>query len=239
MCGRGGLDYSWQTVYRYLDIPGEPPSGGMSAYNVAPSSRRGGEIHWTRLPVVLDGDSGREIRTMIWPLIPPWLKGDLPKFSTANCRSEPDQPFSQTVAKKPSFRNAWRRARRCLVPFSWFYEWDQRTQPKQPWRVMPASAPLLILAGLWERSPSARGESRESFTLVTTGPNRLLTKIGHHRAPVVLDADQWSTWLSGDETAAESVIRPPADGALTAEPVTRRVNNPGYQGDDLRPVCRA
>jgi len=106
--------------------------------------------------------------------------------------------------------------------------------------IMPnVIGPLLILAGLWERSPSARGESRESFTLVTTGPNRLLTKIGHHRAPVVLDADQWSTWLSGDETAAESVIRPPADGALTAEPVTRRVNNPGYQGDDLRPVCRA
>jgi putative SOS response-associated peptidase YedK len=170
---------------------------------------------------------------MVWPLVPAWMKGELPKFSTANCRSEPGERFSETVAKKPTFRNAWRKNQRCLVPFSWFYEWDQRSQPKQPWRVLPASAPMLVMAGLWDKTCPAEGAPFRSFTLVTTGPNRLLTEIGHHRAPVILEPQSWQTWLNGAPEAAEALIQPPPDDSLRAHRVTARVNNPGYQEEDL------
>lgn len=233
MCGRGGLDYSWKQIHDYLNLAGSPPEGGIRRINVAPSTWRGGEVRWTRIPVVVPGEGGREMRSMIWPLIPFWLKEELPKFSTANCRSEPDRLFSETVRKKPAFRNAWKQDRRCLVPFSWFYEWDQRTKPKQPWRVLPVDAPMLVMAGLWEPSRRADGEHIESFTIVTTGPNRLLSDIGHHRAPVMLEPEEWDQWLAGSDSEAEQLVRPPADGTLRAERVSRRVNNPEYDKDDI------
>ncbi|HSH26756.1 MAG TPA: SOS response-associated peptidase, partial [Wenzhouxiangella sp.] len=219
MCGRGGHEFSWREVYEYLDLFGTPPDDGLRLLNVAPSTRRGGSVRWTVLPVVTSDDDGHRIlEHMIWPLIPGWLKGELPKFSTANCRSEPGEAFSKTVGRKPTFRNAWRGGRRCLVPFSWFYEWDQRTTPKQPWRVMPASAPMFIFAGLWDESTTPAGEARRSFTLITTEPNGLLRDIGHHRAPVILDEQQWSTWLTGPVEESERLLGPPPEDGLRAEP---------------------
>lgn len=128
---------------------------------------------------------------------------------------------------------SWKHDRRCLVPFSWFYEWDQRTQPKQPWRVLPAHEPMLVMAGLWDESAPPAGDPRRSVTLVTAGPNRLLTEIGHHRAPAILPPEAWQTWLEGTPEEAERLILPPAEDSLRALKVTRKVNNPEYQGEDL------
>ena len=236
MCGRGGLDYSWRRIHEYMDVLGDPPEGGVRQPNVAPSSRRRGEVHWSRVPAVRAGEEGRHIDELVWPLVPHWLKGELPKFSTANCRSESGRPFSETVAGKPAFRNAWKHNRRCLVPFSWFYEWDQRTRPRQPWRVMPVERPVLVMAGLWDRSRSPGGEVIESFTIVTTEPNRLLSDIGHHRSPVILEPEDWDCWLKATPAEAEQVIHPPGDGTLQAEQVSTRVNNPEYQGEELIPA---
>jgi putative SOS response-associated peptidase YedK len=235
MCGRGGLDYSWQRVYEYLNILDEPPDGGQCRLNVAPSNRVGGDVRWTRVPACRSQDGVRRLDELIWPLVPHWAQGELPKYATANCRSEPGQPFSSTVAKKPAFRSAWKRGRRCLVPFSWFYEWDQRTRPKQPYRVSPADGDLLVMAGLWDRSEAPEVDAIESFTLITTEPNRLLRDIGHHRAPVILEPEDFETWLTGPPEDAAKLLRPPADGRLAAAPVTKAVNNPGYEGEDLRP----
>ena len=233
MCGRGGLDYDWKRLWEFFSLSGSAPEGGIRILNLAPSWRSAGEVHWARVPVIRAGQAGREPAGLVWPLIPPWLKGELPRFSTANCRSEADRPFSETVADKPSFRNAWKKQRRCLVPMSWFYEWDQRSQPKQPWRVLPKEGPFLVMAGLWESCPLPDGEALESFTIITAGPNQLLTDIGHHRSPVMLDSSQWDTWLTGPAEQAEALIHPPPDDLMKAHKVTARVNNPGYQGEDL------
>jgi putative SOS response-associated peptidase YedK len=233
MCGRGGLDYDWARLWEYFNLAGEAPAGGIRILNLSPSWRGKDGVNWSRVPVIrLDG-GGRQPAGLIWPLIPRWLKGELPKFSTANCRSEADRPFSETVAEKPTFRTAWQRDQRCLVPFSWFYEWDQHSKPKQPWRVLPVDQPFLVMAGLWDRTPMPDGEFLESFTIVTTGPNRLMTEIGHHRSPVMLSEQDWDCWLGGDKQAAEQLIRPPPDDLMHAHKVSTRVNNPGYQGEDL------
>lgn len=233
MCGRGGLDYDWNTLWAWMDLTGQPPDGGPRRLNVAPSRRHRDGVEYSRLPVVRQAPDGRRVDELVWPLIPAWLKGDLPKFSTANCRAEPGQSFSSTVSGKPTFRSAWKHDRRCLVPMSWFYEWDKRQSPSQPWRVFPVGDPLLVMAGLWERSTTPEGLAIDSFTILTTEPNRLLADIGHHRSPVLLDRSDFATWLDGEAEQAERLIRPPADGLLQAGPVTRRVNNPGYQGEDL------
>jgi len=240
MCGRGGLDYDWKTLWEWLQLSDEAPSGHVRWLNFAPSVKRGGQVHWTRIPVVrLDDGGRRRIDQLVWPLVPGWLKGELPKFSTANCRSEPGHHFGEVVAQKPAFRTAWRRSQRCLVPMSWFYEWDKRCKPRQAWRVLPKHEPLLVLAGLWDRSRNQHGELLESFTVITTGPNRLLAEIGHDRAPVVLRAPDFETWLSGREAAAQDLIVPPAGDSLSAHRVTLRVNNPEYQGEDLLEAVEA
>jgi len=233
MCGRGGLDYDWKTLWDWFDLPGAPPHGQVRRLNVAPTRRRRGEVEWTRLPVVRDHGPDRRVDELAWPLVPHWLRGEPPRFSTANCRSEPDQPLSRTVARKPAFRNAWKQARRCVIPMSWFYEWDKRVRPSQPWRVLPASEPFLAMAGLWDRSIPPDGPALESFTIVTTGPNARLAGIGHDRSPVLLGRDQISTWLDAPPEQAEALVRPPAEDLLRVHRVTRRVNNPEYQEPDL------
>jgi len=80
MCGRGGHDYSWKQVYDYLRISSPPPEGGQHQLNIAPSTRRGGETHWTRIPVARPlSDGRRELASLVWPLVPQWANGELPK----------------------------------------------------------------------------------------------------------------------------------------------------------------
>ena len=233
MCGRGGLDYDWTRLWEFFSLTGDAPAGGIQILNLAPSWRGKDGVHWSRVPVIRLDQGARRPTGMVWPLIPRWLKGELPKFSTANCRSEADRPFSETVVGKPTFRTAWQRDQRCLVPFSWFYEWDQHSKPKQPWRVLPADQPFLVMAGLWDRTPLPDGDALESFTIVTTGPNQLMTDIGHHRSPVMLAETDWDAWLAGSKQDAEQLIHPPPDGLMKAHKVSPKVNNPGYQGEDL------
>lgn len=233
MCGRVGLAYSWKQLWELFNLSSPVPEEGIRVLNLGPSWKSGDQIHWSRVPVIRAAPEGREAAGLVWPLIPAWLKGELPKFSTANTRSEEGVPFSETVRQKPTFRSAWKHHRRCLVPVSWFYEWDQRSKPKQPWRILPRDGDFLVMAGLWERSPLPDGSDLESFTIVTTQPNQLLTDIGHHRAPVMIDPDHWDVWLSGSPGDAEALIHPPADDLMHAHPVTTRVNNPGYQEEDL------
>ena len=233
MCGRVGLAFDWKTVWDFLALPGAPPPGGESRYNVAPSTPSRDGVDWRTLPALRRFEDGHRIDDLTWPLIPHWLHGELPKYATANCRTEPDQAFSETVSRKPAFRTAWRRDQRCVVLISWFYEWDPRSRPRQPWRVHPTESPILCLAGLWDRSTGADGQTRESVTVLTTEPNATLRSIGHHRAPVLLDPGRLETWLSGPRSDAEAQLRPPPDHGLAAHRVTRRVNNPGYAEPDL------
>jgi putative SOS response-associated peptidase YedK len=44
-----------------------------------------------------------------WGLIPYWSEISVLKYSTSNCRSE-------EAADKPTFRDAWRKGQRCIIP---------------------------------------------------------------------------------------------------------------------------
>lgn len=219
-----------------MSLSGEAPSGGLRRFNVSPSMNTKADVTWTRLPVIsVDEHGNRTIHGMVWPLIPYWCHGELPKFSTANCRSEPGEAFSKTVAKKPAFKDAWQNNRRCLIPFSWFYEWDQRTQPKQPWMVSMKDHPIMVMAGLWEVTQTPSKHTLLSCTIVTTAPNRTLTEIGHHRSPVILQAQDWDAWLTSPAQEAQQLMQPPDDDWLKAQPVSVKINNPHFQ-EDVREI---
>ena len=68
-------------------------------YNICPTNK---------VPAVVEGADGREIRLMTWGLIPFWAKDDKLKYSTINARAD-------SVATKPAFRDAFKK-RRCIIP---------------------------------------------------------------------------------------------------------------------------
>ena len=85
-------------------------SGVLGRYNVTPGSYLPG--------VRVDENGGTTWSLMRWGLIPRWAKPDRIPDRTFNARCE-------TVAEKPSFRNAYAN-RRCVIPISGYYEWTDR-----------------------------------------------------------------------------------------------------------------
>jgi putative SOS response-associated peptidase YedK len=232
MCARGAQVFSWQQLFAHLSLTDTPPEGGLQRFNLSPSQAVGEGVAWTRVPAVVSDDShSPKVHGMIWPLIPYWCHGELPRFSTANCRSEPDEAFTKTVASKPAFRDAWQKNRRCLIPFSWFYEWDQRTKPKQPWMVSLKNEAIMMMAGLWDTTQTRAGDTWLSCTIMTTAPNDLLQSIGHHRSPVLIEKEHWHTWLSGSANQAQDLLQPPPSNDLQSQPVSMKINNPKFNED--------
>ena len=86
----------------------------------------------------------------------------------------------------------------------------------------------MAFAGLWEK-----WNEIETCCIITTGANNLMAPI-HDRMPVLLDPDQWSTWLSPQEQQKDvllSMIHPHDPESMQAWPVTRELNRVGLRDD--------
>ncbi len=204
-------------------------------YNISPTAKNTavGEAKDDRLitiPIVRRSSEGqRLLQSAIWPLVPVWANSEVPKYSTANARSE-------SMTSKPSFRNAWRKSQRCLIPATGFYEWQSVAgqRHKQPWHIYHREQPVMGFAGLWERGWNSDGEAFESCSIVTTKANQLMSEIHNtnFRMPVIVDPDEWDEWLGlGDDTALQ-MARTYPEGRLTADPISMRINNPHYNQPD-------
>jgi len=201
-------------------------------YNCAPGQS---------LPVVAGDDPGR-FREFKWGLIPSWADDAAVGNDLINARAE-------TVDEKPSFSEAFER-RRCLVPADGFYEWVREGEAKQPYRVAFDDDRPFAMAGLWDRwepthTQTGLGEFGggagggdhgsdviESFTIVTTEPNDVVSDL-HHRMAVVLDPDEESTWLHGDTAEAADLLEPYPGDDWRSHPVSTRVNSPANDAPDL------
>jgi putative SOS response-associated peptidase YedK len=195
---------------------------GAPSYNVAPARE---------VPVIrMAADGGeREGVMMRWGLIPPFLKGEAPKFPTMNARIE-------TMEAAPAFRDAWKKGQRCLVPAEGFYEWQLIPDaPRQPWFIGLANAEVMPFAALWDRSVKADRTVVESFTIITLPANDLMSAIDNEkqRMPAILRMEDVDTWLSGTpEHAKAALIQFPAE-QLRAHKVSTRVNSPKVDDEKL------
>jgi putative SOS response-associated peptidase YedK len=170
-----------------------------------------------------DKDGERELVMLRWGLVPFWAKDPSIGNRMINARAE-------TVAEKPSYRNAYKH-RRCLVLADGFYEWQRQGETKTPFFICLESGQPFALAGLWENwTDKETGESLQTTTLITTDANEFMAQL-HHRMPVILEADTATDWLAGSNELLDDVaaITPP----LQAWPVDRRVNNARNEGEDL------
>ncbi|MBL8131188.1 MAG: SOS response-associated peptidase [Anaerolineae bacterium] len=216
MCGRYVLAVdpeTLQTAFNLSSTPDFPPR-----FNIAPTQHN---------PVITNEAPASAV-LMRWGLIPSWSKDTKIGASLINARSE-------SAAEKPSFRNALRR-RRCLIPASGFYEWQQRDGGKAPMYIHLADAPVFAMAGLWEvwKDP-ATGEIIRTYSILTTDANPFMQSI-HHRMPVILQPEDYAAWLATEEVSIDAVrhlMRPFDGGALAAHEVSKAVNRPVNDSPDL------
>ena len=155
------------------------PDAFQSRYNIAP-----GEA----VPAVIRRQAARRSEgvRLNWGLLPSWTPTDKIGGRFPNARAE-------TLAAKPSFRDAFRH-RRCLVPVSGFYEWEVRGRERLPWLFRAPDARPFLLAGVWETRRLPDGGDYETCAIVTTEANDLMRPI-HHRMPLVVAREEADRWL--------------------------------------------
>lgn len=214
MCGRYTLAVPAEQLVETFDV-GPITFDFVPRFNIAPGQDA---------PVVARDRRGRRVGLLRWGLVPAWM--DEPGSGFVNARAE-------TVASKPSFREAFRR-RRCLVPADGFFEWKRDgaggrsgAATKQPYWIHPTGGGLVSFAGLWETWARPGREPRHTFTIVTTDANREVGAV-HDRMPVVVAPADREAWLEG-ETAPDrlaAMLHPPPDGAFALRAVSTRVNRP-------------
>ncbi|HTT42266.1 MAG TPA: SOS response-associated peptidase [Steroidobacteraceae bacterium] len=212
MCGRYIIRQQGKAL-REWERYGPPPF--LDSYNVAPSQQ---------VPAVRRDGQTAGYALMRWGLIPFFAHGEPPRYATINARIE-------TVESAPSYRDAWRRGRRCLQLASGFYEWhwDERGR-KAPWLITLADQDLFAFAGLWERSVKSDGSIVESCAHITLPANTLMADIhngGAHpqRMPAILRSEDHDAWLNGTLDEAKGVLKPYSAELMVAYEVSTQVNS--------------
>lgn len=223
MCGRFTQAFSYADLHAYFSFFGQPLGNLEPRYSICPTQD---------IIVALPGTAEtHRLERMRWGLVPPWWKKPLKELpSTFNARAE-------TVAEKPTFRAAF-RTRRCIIPASGTYEWQDRADGKQPWYFTPAQGPLFLIAGLWEEAahPDAPGQVIRSATMVITDANAFVGQY-HDRMPVLLTRQTMQPWLTG--AAGHELLQPATGDMIRAHPVARRLNNARVKDEEtlIQPVA--
>ena len=210
MCGRFFLDASAGDIIEHYNAP--PPNLFTARYNIAPTT-----------PVLAFGLGKFDLYR--WGLIPSWAKDPSIGNRMFNARAE-------TVAEKPSFRNAYKR-RRCLVPTNGFYEWRLENGRKQPY-CCHIDHQLFSMAGVWEHWQDAEGNEIQSCALLTTDARGAMQEL-HQRMPVYIAPRDYADWLdcrADDTTTADRLL---AETAPDYEyyAVNSSVGNSRNEGPDL------
>lgn len=158
-----------------------------------------------------EAGADREMLLGSFGLIPHWANDTRIVRSTYNARSE-------TVAEKPSYRDAWRLGRRCIIPAAAIYEPDWRNGKAVPTRIARADGKPMGIAGLWTGWKAPSGDILRSYTMLTINADtHPLMQLFHKptdekRMVVILPDEQYDNWLhAGPDDCREFLREYPAE----------------------------
>jgi len=153
----------------------------------------------------------REACVGLYGLVPHWAKDTTIGRHTFNARSE-------TVAQKPSFRDAWSKRRHCIIPAEAIFEPDWRSGRAVPTRIARADGLQMALAGLWGIWRGPNGENVHSFTMLTINADQHPLMKNFHkpgdekRMVVILPDDSYEAWLrASPQDSMDFMQQYPAD----------------------------
>jgi putative SOS response-associated peptidase YedK len=180
MCARYVVEYPSQVAEHLASALGVVMPPVKARHNVAP----------TQVVPVVPNVFPLHVEQFRWGLVPRWAKDVKIGHKTINARLE-------TLAEKPSFREALER-RRCLVLADGFYEWLDEGGRKQPLLFRRKGGGPFAFAGLWEIV--------QTFTIVTTESNELIRPF-HDRMPVILPPTAYRSWLEEGELRSDDALQ--------------------------------
>ncbi len=186
MCGRYWIDRS-DDAEEMEDIvrqAGESPLLKRWTDAAPDGISASGEIRPTDLaPVIaLNRHGSRTVFPMRW--------GFQGKSLLINARTE-------TASEKPLFREAW-RAHRCIVPASWYFEWEHLTgndgkkHTGDKYMIRPAGSSITWLCGLYRME-----NGLPEFVILTKEPVEEIRFI-HDRMPLMMPGDRVEEWIRPD-----------------------------------------
>jgi len=160
----------------------------------------------------------RELRVGSFGLIPHWAKDTTIARNTYNARSE-------TVHEKPSYRDAWRQTRHCIVPAEAIYEPDWRSGRAVPTRIARADGKPMGIAGLWSSWRSPAGDVIYSYTMLTINADQHPFMRQFHkpddekRSVVILHEQDYDAWLQASVTDSREFLNLyPAENLVAEQP---------------------
>jgi putative SOS response-associated peptidase YedK len=210
MCGRFELHSAFEIIAQIFGL-----AGGVSAFPVSYNIAPGQDI------AIIVNEGGRNRLSLCrWGFVPSWCKELNEGYKMINARAE-------TVAEKPSFREAFSR-HRCLVVADGFYEWKNEGGKKKPVYVHLKSGMPFGMAGLYNLWTSPEGEQVCTSTIITTDANVSLNPI-HDRMPVITTPDKIDLWLDPGVHEKEKLLpmlKSYPDKELELYEVSTRVNSP-------------
>lgn len=192
MCGRFALVADLRDIQKIFDIH-DISCEYRSGWNIAP-----GQL----IPAVIRDGGVNKLVCFSWGLIPAWSKNRFMTDGLINARAE-------TVDKKPSFQDAFRK-RRCLIVADGFYEWKKEGGKKLPMYYYLKTGRPFCFAGLYDTWISPDKKEVKTCTIITTTANELIAPV-HDRMPVILSPESVKIWMEKDGSDAlklKSVLRP-------------------------------
>lgn len=159
-----------------------------------------GEVRPTDLvPVIAPSSKSQEptVFPMVWGFT-------IPRRQTSlfNARVE-------SATEKPTFKESWEK-RRCIVPASWYYEWEQinastgKSKTGDKYMIQAKGSNVIYLAGLY-RLEEIAGIQVPVFTILTREPSDEIRFI-HDRMPVMLPKEYIREWVNPNGKP-EEIIR--------------------------------
>ena len=193
MPGRLILETTPEKLASFLRAGAEGVANEAPRRNIAP----GQEV------VVCPPD--RMLALMRWGMIP---------VGRVNARGRPVMETivnarSETVFAKSAFADV----RRCLVPADGWYEWTGAARRKVAWRIGRKDGRPLAFAAISDTWVAPGGRDLRQVATLTCAPNADVAPI-HDRMGVLLEPEDFSLWLEGDEAEAADLMKPYPDGLL-------------------------
>lgn len=116
----------------------------------------------------------------------------------------------ESATEKPTFKESWEK-RRCIVPASWYYEWEHlinastgKSKTGDKYMIQAKGSNVIYLAGLY-RLEEIAGIQVPVFTILTREPSDEIRFI-HDRMPVMLPKEYIREWVNPNGKP-EEIIR--------------------------------
>jgi putative SOS response-associated peptidase YedK len=126
---------------------------------------------------------------LTWGIKPNWSK-------TRIINAQKEKLFSSTFWKNMIVND------RCLVPASYFIEWQMEKGRKRPWKISLKNIPVFCMAGIFQE---------DKIVILTETGNSLMRTIHNHgvnayRQPVILKPEKYEDWLNPKVNNPEEIL---------------------------------